>query len=187
MMFPESRDEDGLHPVTESLIKLLVWLRGPPRRSEAMLATACSAAQQEISNLVCRKRRPGPDGQLAQLIELATQGQVPAGGWLLPVEREARDRRRMHATEQGLLFSAGAASAPRCGQTHFPRIGHLAEQLGLAPAARPARGTDSRRRGRPARRGLAMPSVAETGVRGEAVSPACATAPSAPPAEPREA
>jgi hypothetical protein len=145
MMFPESRDVAGLHPVTESLIKMLLWLRGPPRRSEAMLAAACSAAQQEISNLACRKRRPGPDGQLAQLIELATRGQVPADGWLLPAEREARDQRRKHAAELGALFADGVLTSPHRGRSPAPRIGRMAEQLGLALAESPTHAASGKR------------------------------------------
>ncbi len=145
-----SRSPHGPEPVTEGLIKLLLWLAGPPRRTGAMLARACGYSQQRLSYILCRYSRPAPDTELAQLIALVTEGQVPPEGWLTTEERRAWQASRERAATHGrrLAALAGGGLAPPEGRQHVPALGDLGPRLGLAPVEVPQRSARPRRTGR---------------------------------------
>lgn len=155
-------------PVTESLIKLLLWLHGPPRRTGAMLAEACGFSQQRISFILCRQSRPGPDSELAQLIAVVTQGVVPPEGWLLPFEAQAREERRARAAERGQLYSSEGPHAPPQGRRHIPQLGDFAPMLGMAPPRQDLGEVGALGKRRDRRRRVSLPSASPAA--GETVS-----------------
>jgi len=94
-------------PFTESLAELVAWLRGPPARSQALLAIACGVSQPLLSHYLSRRLRPNPDSEVAVLLQLATGGQVTALGWLTSDEREERRRRRADASAFARAIATG--------------------------------------------------------------------------------
>jgi hypothetical protein len=107
-------------PSTESYAELVAWLRGPPRRSQALLAIACHISQPTLSQYIGRRARPNPDREVALLLQLATGGKVTPLGWMTAAERAERRRRRAHATHfaraiatgRRVLFTTKVATVP---------------------------------------------------------------------------
>jgi len=102
------RSPPPLEPPTLSQAALLAWLRGPPRRSQILLAVACRVSQQLISAYATRSLRPEPDSEAARLLEIATGGRVTPPGWLTPDELAERDKRCMQAAAFARAIASGA-------------------------------------------------------------------------------
>ena len=96
-------------PATPSQAALRDWLRGPPRRSQMLLAVVCRVSQPLISAYASRRLRPDPDSEAARLLEIATAGRVTPAGWLTPAELPEREARR----EQAAAFARAIASGAR--------------------------------------------------------------------------
>lgn len=123
-----------IEPVTPSQAALLAWLRGPPRRSQVLLAAACRVSQQLISAYANRRLRPDPGSEAARLLEIATAGRVTPSGWLTPDELAERDTRNMHAA----AFACAIASGTPVGIV--TTAGVPAENSGASPRRRRRRG-----------------------------------------------
>jgi hypothetical protein len=100
-------------PETKSWSRLVAWLDGPPRRNQALLAKACGVSQQLISDYKRRGSRPRPASESAVLLEIATQGFVPADGWLTDEEANLRAAQRERvATFARTLSTSGPEAKP---------------------------------------------------------------------------
>lgn len=95
-------------PATPSQAALLAWLRGPPRRSQLLLAVVCRVSQQLISAYANRRLRPEPGGEAARLLEIATGRRVTVAGWLIPQEVVERDERNAQAAAFARAVASGA-------------------------------------------------------------------------------
>lgn len=98
-------------PLTDSAVKLSIWLEMPPRRRQAALADACSVSQQTISEYKRRAARPDPGSELAFLIEVATGGFVLAAGWITTEEVRLRRQNQKRAARFAKL-EASPPTAP---------------------------------------------------------------------------
>ena len=128
---PANKGSDEREPVTVSLIQLVLWMSGPPRRSQAALARACGFSQQIISAILLRRHRPTPGGELAETIALVTAGEVPEEGWLLPAEMRTREARREQARHQAARFVSGELVAAPQGRRSVGDLGDAGARLGL--------------------------------------------------------
>jgi hypothetical protein len=139
MARPRNKFPDGLEPVTEALVRLTLWLEGPPRRITTKLARACGYTQQRISLLLCRRTRLDPDSELAHLLAIATGGAVPPETWLVPAEAQARAERRRAAAAYALTIVDPPLEARQVGRRPGQKKENaIGQQLGLAlGAARP--------------------------------------------------
>lgn len=102
------RSSPPREPATPSQAALRAWLRGPPRRPQILLAVACRVSQPLISGYARRVFRPGPDSEVAKLLEIATGGLVTPSGWLTPAELAERDARRTEAAAFARAIASGA-------------------------------------------------------------------------------
>jgi hypothetical protein len=125
--------QDDGEPVTESLIKLLVWMNGPPSRSQRTLADACGTSQQRISQILLRQARPAPGSDLAEMLSLVTEGQVTVDGWLLPVEVQAREARREHARQSAVRVRDAERVTDARIRLPTDALGRAGQRLGLVP------------------------------------------------------
>ncbi len=109
----DRRSKRFAEPATPSQAALAAWLRGPPRRSQMLLAVVCQVSQPLVSAYATRRLRPDPESEAARLLEIATAGLVARAGWLTPDEQSERDAR----SEQAEVFARRVASGARIGLT----------------------------------------------------------------------
>jgi hypothetical protein len=129
-------------PLTDSAVKLKIWLEMPPRRRQAELANACSVSQQTISEYKRRAARPDPGSEIAFLIEIATGGFVLAAGWLTTDEvRLRRENQKRAANFAELEARQRTPRTSRRRQTPRPRSGATLDETDEREGARGGWGT----------------------------------------------
>ena len=136
-------------PSTQSPAELVAWLRGPPRRSQALLAIACRVSQATLSQYTSRRARPNPDSEVALLLQLATGGQVTSLGWLTSDERAERRRRRAHAANFARAIATGRPVVIIMKVGTMPACVHANDGAARSHVVRPKKAASSRADGRP--------------------------------------